>query len=157
MNSFLEVVTKELMIVFIAAMPLMELRAAIPIGVSLGMDPMHATILSITGSILPVPFLLILIKPMANYVRRIRIFNHLIQRTVKKTLKKSDKIRKYKVIGLILFVAIPLPTTGVWSGCVAATLFNIPFKHAFPAIALGTTLAGMAMFLLSYVIVNLWG
>lgn len=156
MDSLFEIVNRELLIVLIAAMPLMELRAAIPIGVSLGMDPIHATVLSIIGSILPVPFLLMLIKPIANYFKRIRIFRHIINKTVRRTLKKSDKIKKYKVIGLLLFVAVPLPTTGVWSGCLAAILFNIPFKYAFPAIAVGTSIAGVGMFILSFVLVNLW-
>lgn len=156
MEALFDIINREILVLLIAAMPVMELRAAIPIGVSLGMNPMHATILSIIGSIIPVPFVLILIKPIANYFKRIRLIKILINKTVRRTLRKSDKIRKYKVIGLILFVAVPLPTTGVYSGCLAAILFNIPFKYAFPAIAAGTTMAGLAMFILSYVVVNLW-
>ncbi|QUH24934.1 COG2426 family protein [Serpentinicella alkaliphila] len=156
METLFELINKELLIILIAAMPLMELRAAIPIGVSLGMNPIHATILSIIGSILPVPFLLMLIKPIANYFKKVRLFKFFINKAVRRTLRKSDRIKKYKVIGLMLFVAVPLPTTGVYSGCLAAILFNIPFKYAFPAIAIGTSIAGLGMFILSYVVVNLW-
>lgn len=143
------------MVLLLAAMPLMELRGAIPVGVSLGMHPLHATLLGIIGSLLPVPFLLLFLKPIFIHLRQTKLFKRLIDRMVKKTMKKSMRISKYSVWGLILFVALPLPTTGVWSGCLAATLFNIPFKNAFPAIVMGTTIAGTIMFLLSYVITSL--
>ena len=78
----------------------------------------------------------------------------MVDKIVKDTLRKTDTIKKYSVIGLIVFVAIPLPGTGVWSGSLAAILFNIRIKHAFPAIALGNAIAGMIMFVLSHIVVN---
>ncbi len=153
MGKLLELITKELMVIFIAAMPLTELRGAIPIGISLGMHPLHATALGIIGSLIPVPFLLIFIKPVFMHLRQLGYFKKHLDHIVKRTLKKSSKIRKYSAIGLIIFVAVPLPTTGVWSGCLAAILLNIPFKYAFPAIALGTFLAGVIVFFISYVFV----
>ncbi|KAB3526654.1 COG2426 family protein [Alkaliphilus serpentinus] len=152
MDRLLDILTKEFMVIFIAAMPLMELRGAIPIGVSLGMHPLHATALGIIGSLLPAPFLLVFLKPVFIYLRQRSLLKKFVDSTIKRTIKKSGNIKKYRVIGLILFVAIPLPTTGIWTGCLAATLFNIPFKVALPAIALGTTIAGVIMFVLSYVV-----
>ncbi|AKL93761.1 small multi-drug export [Clostridium aceticum] len=153
MQKILEFVTHELMVLLIAAMPLVELRGAIPIGVSLGMHPVHATILGIVGSLIPVPFLLTFVGPVFDYLRSTRTFHKVIDKTVKKTLKRSKNVKKYSVIGLMLFVAVPLPTTGIWSGCLAAILFNIPFRYAFPAIAMGATIAGTIMFILSYVVI----
>ncbi|SES84026.1 Uncharacterized membrane protein [Natronincola peptidivorans] len=152
MAKIMEIITQEFMVLLIAAMPLVELRGAIPIGVSLGMHPLHATLLGIIGSLIPVPFLLILIEPVFSYLKRTKLFYKFTERTIRRTLKNSEKIRKYSIVGLILFVAIPLPTTGIWSGCLAAILFNIPFRYAFPAIAVGATIAGVIMFLLSYVV-----
>ncbi|WP_242975121.1 COG2426 family protein [Anaerovirgula multivorans] len=150
MNKMMEVITHELMVLLIAAMPLVEVRGAIPIGVSLGMHPIHATLLGILGSLIPVPFLLIFIKPIFTYLKDRKFFHYLVDKTIKRTLKKSEKIRKYSIVGLIMFVAVPLPTTGIWSGCLAAILFNIPFRYAFPAIATGAAIAGTIMFILTY-------
>ncbi|MBM7615361.1 COG2426 family protein [Alkaliphilus hydrothermalis] len=155
MEHILELLTREMMVIIIAAMPLMELRGAIPIGVSLGMHPLHATILGILGSITPVPILLIYLKPIFQYLRGTKLFRKLVDRTVQRTLNKSSKVKKYSALGLMIFVALPLPTTGVWSGCLAAILFNIPFKQAFPAIVIGTTLAGCIMFVLSFLAISI--
>ena len=155
MEKILEIITKEIMVLLIAAMPLMELKGAIPIGVSMGLSPIHATILGILGSLIPVPFLLFFLKPIFIRLRRTKFFRSFVDKLVKSTLKKSKKIKKYSIIGLIIFVAIPLPGTGVWTGSLAAILFNMRFRHAFPAIALGNTIAGAIMFILSYIMVNI--
>lgn len=155
MGKIFEVITRELMVLLVAAMPLAELRGAIPLGVSLGMHPLHATLLGVLGSLIPVPFLLFFLKPVVLFFRDLKPCKNLVNRILRRTIKKSDKIKRYSALGLVLFVAIPLPTTGVWSGCLAATIFNIPIKIAFPAIALGTVVAGSIMFTLSYVITSI--
>lgn len=155
MGKFLEAIIRELILLFIAALPLVELRGAIPIGVSMGMNPIHATILGILGSLIPVPFLLFFLEPVFIYLRNTKLFRGFIDKTVKRTLKKGRNIKKYSIIGLIIFVAIPLPGTGVWTGSLAAILFNIPTKHALPAIALGNFIAGIIIFILSYIVVNI--
>jgi len=155
MGKLLEIITKEIMVILIAAMPLMELKGAIPIGVSMGLSPIHATILGILGSLVPVPFLLIFLKPIFISLRRTKFFREIIDSIVQKTLKKSKNMKKYSIIGLIIFVAIPLPGTGVWTGSLAAILFNVRFKYAFPAIAVGNIIAGGIMFILSYIVVNI--
>lgn len=155
MGELLKVITDELIVLLIAAMPLMELRGAIPIGVSMGMNPIHATILGILGSMIPVPFLLFFLEPIFMYLKSTRLFKDFADRTVKKTMKKGRNIEKYSIAGLVIFVAIPLPGTGVWTGSLAAILFNIPIKYALPAIALGNFIAGVIVFTLSYIVVNI--
>ncbi|MFW5649322.1 MAG: COG2426 family protein [Candidatus Alkaliphilus sp. MAG34] len=154
MGKLIGIIIDELMVLFIAALPLVELRGAIPIGVSMGMNPVHATVLGILGSLIPVPFLLFFLEPIFMYLKSTKSFKGFADKTVKRTMKKGKNIGKYRTIGLIIFVAIPLPGTGVWSGSLASVLFNIPKKHAFPAIALGNAIAGIIIFVLSYIVVN---
>jgi len=155
MGKIFDIITKEFMVVFIATLPLIELRGAIPIGVSLGMHPIHAMILGVLGNLVPIPFLLYFMEPVFNYLKSIGILQKILDKIVLRTLKKSDNIRKYSIWGLVLFVALPLPTTGIWSGCLAATLFNIPAKDAFFAMTLGAIIAGSIMLTISYGII-LW-
>lgn len=147
----------ELLVLLVAAMPLSELRGAIPLGISLGFSPLHSTIISIIGNIIPVPFLLKLLEPIMNYFEETVLFSKTISWIKRRTLKRSrSKIRKYSVLGLFLLVAIPLPTTGVWTGCIAATLFKIDFKKAFMAIVSGVIVAGIIVFILSHNVVTLF-
>lgn len=155
MGKLFEFITKELTVLLIAAMPLMELRVAIPIGVSIGLSPIHATILGVIGSIIPAPFLLLLIEPIFFKLRQIEYFKRIIDKLVKRTLNKSKNINKYRILGLIIYVGIPLPGTGVWTGSLAAILLRIPFKQALPSIALGSLIAGIIMFTLSFIVVNI--
>lgn len=154
MFELLTLLKKELIVVFIGALPLLELRGAVPIGVGLGFTPLHSTILSIIGNIIPIPFLLLLLRPIMDYLGKTKIFGNFIDWIRKRTLRKSEKVVKYSVLGLFLLVAIPLPTTGAYTGCVAATLLNIRFKYAFPTIVLGVIAAGIIMFTLMSV--GLW-
>ncbi len=155
MGMLLKIIADELTVLFIATLPLVELKGAIPIGVSMGMNPIHATILGILGSLIPVPFLLLFLEPIFMYLKSTELFKGFADRMVKNTIRKGKNIEKYRAIGLIIFVAIPLPGTGVWSGSLAATLFNIQPKYAFPAIALGNSIAGIIIFILSYIVVNI--
>lgn len=146
-NNFL---SKELAVLVTAALPVVELRGAIPLAMALGMSASKAFILGVIGNIIPIIPLLLLLKPITEFLTKhfsfwAKFFNWLHQRT----LSKSDKVKHYGALGLILFTAIPLPTTGAWTACVAAILFQIPLKFAFPAISLGVLLAGVLMTLIS--------
>lgn len=154
-NKILEFASKEIMVILMAAMPVTELKGAIPFGVSLGISPIHAAILGLMGSLIPVPFLLILLKPVFIKLRKNPYFRKIINWITKRTLSKSKQIYKYKSLGLLLFVAIPLPTTGVWTGSIAAALLNIPFRHAFISIFIGNCFAAFIVMTLSHVAVNL--
>ncbi len=153
MEKILEVITNELMVLMIATMPLVELRGAIPIGVSLGLHPLHATLIAILGSLIPMPFLYLFLEPVLKHLSKIKLLDRLVDRISQRTLENSKKVRRFKrysIIGLVVFVAIPIPSTGVWSGCLVALLLNIPFRYALPAISLGTIIAGTIIFVLTY-------
>ena len=156
LKELLEFLSIEFTVMLTAALPVIELRGAIPVGISLGLSPIHATILSFIGSMIPVPILLFSIRPVFNYLKKTKVFRNMINRMTTRSLRKSDKIQKYGFWGLILFVAIPLPGTGVWSGTLAAALLNMRFKRAFPAILIGNIIAAIAVMTLSNGVVKVF-
>lgn len=155
MNTILDFLTREIMVLMVAAMPVMELRVAIPMGVSLGMSPLHAMFLGIIGSMIPVPFLLFFLKPLFKKLRTIPIFRRFVEWITHRTMKKSGQIQKYSLWGLLLFVALPIPTTGVWSGSIAASLLDMRLKHAFAVIFAGNCIAAVIMMSLSHMAISL--
>ncbi len=150
------IMTNELKVMFTAALPIIEIKGAIPLGLSLGMNPWHALLISLLGSIIPVPFILFGIRPVLNALKRSSFFQRITDHIEMKTINKSHRIQKYGVWGLFLFVAIPLPGTGVWTGSLAAVLLDIRFKWAFPAILFGNLMAGIIIFSLSNGIIALF-
>lgn len=149
MQNIFDMLSKEIMVLLTAALPIIELRGAIPFGVSLGLSPWHSFLISFLGSMIPVPILLFTVRPIFNYLKKTKTFKKMINRLTNKTLNKSGRIQKYGFWGLILFVGIPLPGTGVWSGVLAASLLDMRFKLVFPAIFIGNLIAGIIMMLLS--------
>lgn len=149
-NNLLEILSIEFAVMLTAAMPVIELRGAIPVGISLGLSPMHATIISFIGSMIPVPFILFTIRPIFNYLRKTKAFKKLVNHLTDKSLNNNEhRIQKYGAWALIVIVAIPLPGTGVWSGSLAAALLNIRFKWAFPAIFAGNMIAAVIIVTIS--------
>ncbi|WP_425448005.1 COG2426 family protein [Dethiothermospora halolimnae] len=150
MGGIITIFKEELFILLLSAAPISELRGAIPAAITvLGFSPLYSLILGVIGNTIPVPFLLKLLKPLFDFFGETGAFGGIITWIKKRTLKRSDKVKKYSIVGLYLLVAIPLPTTGAWTGCLAATLFNIKFKHAFPAILLGILTSGIIMVLVT--------
>lgn len=148
---FKEHFTRELAVLLTAAFPFIELRGAIPLAATWDMQPLRAFFLAVLGNSLPVIPLLLLLDPLTEFLsRHFTIFNRFFTWLHRRTLAKSDKVEKYGAIGLILFTAIPLPTTGAWTACVAAVLFRIPIRYAFPAILAGVVIAGCLLTVLSY-------
>ncbi|WP_250160260.1 COG2426 family protein [Caloranaerobacter azorensis] len=145
----LKVLKDELIVILVAAGPVLELRAAIPLGIAMGFTPVQSTILSIIGNLIPVPILLKILKPLFDYLGRTKMFGKIAEWIKQRTLKKSEKVEKYRALGLFLLVAIPVPSTGAWTGCLAAALFDIEFKYSFPAITAGVVVAGLIVFILS--------
>ncbi len=113
LNQLLNFLSIELRVMLTAALPIIELRGAIPVGMSLGMSPAHATIISFIGNMIPVPFILFTIRPIFNYLKKTKLFKKLVHKLTDKSLNKSGNIQKYGAWGLLVFVAIPLPGTGV--------------------------------------------
>ena len=153
-QQLLETLSLELTIILTASLPIIELRGAIPIGISLGLSPVHATILSFIGSMLPVPFILFSVRPIFKYLKETKLFNKLISSITDKSLNKSARIQRYGIWGLFLFVALPLPGTGIWTGSLAASLLDIRFKWAFPTIFIGNLIAGFIIMSLSHGVSN---
>ncbi len=148
-QELLDFLSIELTVMLTAALPIIELRGAIPVGISLGLSPLHSAIISFIGSMIPVPFILFSIRPIFNYLKKTKTFNKLIHKITDRSMDGSGKIQKYGVWGLLLFVAIPLPGTGVWSGSLAAALLDMRFKWAFPAIFVGNMIAAILIIGLS--------
>lgn len=153
-KTILNFISIELTVVLTATLPIIELKGAIPVGISLGLSPLHAFILSFFGSMLPVPFILFLIRPVFTYLKKTRLFKYVNSLEIK-SLKKSDMIQKYRYLGLFIFVAIPLPGTGVWTGSLIASLLDMRFKWVFPAILIGNLIAGILIMGLSHGVYNI--
>jgi len=131
-------------ILILAAMPVSELRGAIPVAIcKYGYGPLAAYAVSVIGNMLPVIPLLFLLEPVSRRLRHIWLLDRFFTWLFERTRKKSALIEKFEALGLILFVAIPLPMTGAWTGCIAASLFKIRFRYAFPAVLLGVLIAGI--------------
>ena len=150
-------ISTEFKVLFTAVLPIIEVRGAIPVGIALGMSPLHATIIAFLGSIIPIPFIMLTIRPIFKYLRTTRTFKKMVNKITKKSIEKSENIQKYGYIGLFIFVAIPLPGTGVWSGSLIASLLDMRLKYAFPAIVLGNMVAAIAIMILSFGVMSVFG
>ncbi len=149
-DLFNQYFSKELAVLLTAAFPIVELRAAIPLAMALGMSAGKAFVLGIVGNLIPIAPLLLLLQPVSEFLtRHFKIFARFFDWLHRRTLRRSDKVERYGSLGLVIFTAVPLPTTGAWTACVAAILFQIPFRKAFPAITLGVLIAGLVMTLIS--------
>ncbi len=154
-------VGKEAIVFIISMIPILELRGALLVaGPILGVPVSTAIPLCIIGNIIPVPFILLLITPVFNWMKGTKKLKPLVDKLEAKAMSKSDKIEKYEFWGLVLFVGIPLPGTGAWTGSLIAALLGVKFKKAFPAVILGICIATVIMWFISYVLlggVNLMG
>ena len=137
--------TKEALVFLISMVPIVELRGAIPVGVALNVDSTLLYFLTVIGNCLPVPFIILLARPVINWLLKTRFLKGLGNWLENKVRKHSDKVLKYEVFGLLLFVAIPLPGTGAWTGALIAALLDIRLKKSFPSILAGVAIAGIIM------------
>ena len=148
-------VGKELIVFLISMIPILELRGALLVaGPLLGVPVTTAIPLSIIGNIIPVPFILLLITPVFRWMKGTRLFKPMVDKLESKAMSKSDKIEKYEFWGLVLFVGIPLPGTGAWTGSLIAALLVIKFKKSFPAVIIGIFMAIVIMWFISYVLLG---
>ena len=141
--NWLKCLPKDYIVMIVAALPVSELRGAIPLGLSLGMSIPKAFWLSVLGNSIIVAPALVLFKPVTHVLRRFKIWSRFFDWIFERTRRNSDAIQKYEALGLALFVAVPLPITGAWSGVIAASLFKIRFRYAFIAIISGIICAGI--------------
>ena len=127
-----------IMTFLISMVPVIELRGAIPIATAAGMNFWAAILVAIVGNLVPVPFIIIFIKKIFAWLRRISPkLDHLVMKLENRAEKKGKTVEKYAFWGLFILVAIPLPGTGAWTGALVAAILDMPLKKAFPAIVLG--------------------
>ncbi len=142
----------ELITVIIAALPVSELRGAIPLALLTLKEPfLKVFFLSILGNLLPVIPLLLFLEPVSEKLRHFRLWQSFFDRLFERTKRKASLVEKYEALGLALFVAIPLPVTGAWTGCIAASLFKIKFRYAFLAICVGVVCAAVIVSVITLV------
>ena len=135
--------SKELVVIIISALPVVELRGALPVAINLFHLPWYyAFLLACIGNLLPVPFLLLFFDALSKVLSRVKLFEKLFNKLFKYAGQRGKVIERYERIGLALFVAIPLPITGAWTGSIAAVLFQLKFKYAFLSILLGVLISG---------------
>ncbi|MBU0547144.1 MAG: small multi-drug export protein [Candidatus Omnitrophica bacterium] len=143
--SYLKELPKDYIVMIVAALPVSELRGAIPLALSFGMSLSKAFWLSVLGNCIIVAPALFLFKPITDVLRKFKIWSRFFDWVFERTRKNSDVIQRYEALGLAIFVAIPLPITGAWSGVIAASLFKIRFRYAFMAIVAGIIFAGFVV------------
>lgn len=137
----------------VAMLPVIELRGAIPFGVALGLNPWLAFMASVVGNLIPLPFIVVYIRRIFQWMRRhMPRLNALVDKMERKAHLKGRKVTKYKYLGLMIFVAIPLPGTGGWTGALAASFLDMPLRKALPAITAGVLIAGFLVTFLTYVV-----
>ncbi|MBM3250207.1 MAG: small multi-drug export protein [Candidatus Omnitrophica bacterium] len=141
--NWLNGLPKEIIVVIVGALPVSELRGAIPLGLYYGIPFWKVFWLAVLGNSLIIAPALILFEPVSKALRRFRPWSKFFDWLFERTKRNSDAVQKYEALGLAIFVAIPLPITGAWSGIVAATLFRIRFRYAFLAISAGVIVAGL--------------
>lgn len=140
----------ELIVFIISMLPVVELRGGMIAAKLLDVEFIKAFIICYTGNILPIPFILLFIRRIFAFLKRFTATKKLVEKLETSSLRKSDKIRKSRVWGLLAFVAIPLPGTGGWTGSLIAALLDMRIKISFPVIALGVLIANLIMSVFSY-------
>ena len=141
---------KELIVFIISLMPILELRGGLIASALLGLNGIKSFIICFIGNIIPIPFILWLITPIFTWLKKTKLFRGMVTKLENKAMRKKDQIERLQYIGLLLFVGIPLPGTGAWTGCLIAAMLNMDKKKAFVYAVLGVIMAGIIMMALSY-------
>lgn len=136
--------------------PVLELRGAIPFGLAMGLPVGLVYILSVVGNMIPVPAIILFIRSIFRFLRKHPWWEDKISRLEQRAHLKGQVVRKYRIPGLIILVAVPLPGTGAWTGALVAALLDIRFQTALPSILLGVMIAGGIMTAASCGIISLW-
>ena len=141
----------------VSMLPIIELRGGLPFGVALGLPYHLAFPAAVIGNLIPAPFIIVYIRRIFMMMRRyMPRLNNVVDKLERKAHLKGEQMLKYETIGLWLFVAIPLPGTGAWTGSLAAAFLGMRLKKALPAVVLGVLTAGTIMLTLTHVGINLF-
>ena len=143
-------ISEKAVVFLISMMPLLELRGGLLASSLLKVSAVQAIPICIIGNILPIPFILLFIKKIFQWMKKIKCFRGLIEKLENRAMGRSEKIQQYEFWGLVLFVGIPLPGTGAWTGSLIAALLEIDFKKAVLAELLGIIIATVIVSLVSY-------
>lgn len=137
----------EMTVALMGMVPFIEVKGAIPMGLAMGLKPLESLFFSLLGNVCLIPVLLLVLRPAFHFLRQLRYMGPVIEKIERNTLKKSKKYERFSLFGLFFLVALPVPGTGVYTGCLAASLLDIRFKHALPIVAAGAVVAGLLIFL----------
>ena len=159
MSNFIESITNafaswnpDIVIFIISVLPILELRGGLIAATLMGVPYVKALIICVIGNIIPIPFILLFIRKIFDWLKKYPKAGSWVRKLENKTLKKRDQIDKWGFWGLLLFVGIPLPGTGGWTGALLASLLGIPVKKSSVAIGLGIVLAAIIMSVITYLI-----
>ncbi len=145
-------INHDIALFIISMIPVIELRGGIIAAALMGVPVARALMICIFGNIVPIPFILLFINKIFELMKKYNIAKGLVERLENRAMGKSEKIQKYEFLGLVLFVGIPLPGTGAWTGALIASLLRIKLKKSVPAIFCGILLASFIMVTVSYII-----
>lgn len=156
--SWFNTLPSEVVIFLMAMLPILELRGAIPWAFKFAPHVPLATtyLLAVIGNFAPIIPILIFLGPVSGYLRRVPIFDKFFTWLFARTRRRSKLVERYEAIGLTMFVAIPLPVTGAWTGALAAFIFGIRLRYAVPCILLGILIAGVVVTLASQGVIGIW-
>lgn len=141
----------------VSMVPVVELRGGIPFGVAAGLPVWLAWLAAVIGNMIPVPFIIVYIRRIFQWMRRrLPRFNGVVDKLEQKAHLKGATVTKYKYLGLAIFVAIPLPGTGAWTGALVAAFLDMPLRKAMPSIIVGVLVAGIAISILTFGVASLF-
>ena len=143
-------VPKELIIFLVSMLPVLELRGGMIAAKLLGVPLLKAFVICYIGNILPIPFILLFIRKIFQFLKRFSGTRKIVEKLEVRSMRQSEKVKRWRNWGLLLFVAVPLPGTGGWTGALIAALLDIRIKTSLPIIALGVLIANLIMAAFSY-------
>ena len=141
---------KQILVFIISLLPILELRGGLLAAALIGLDPIQSYIISIIGNLLPIPFILMLTNKILDWMRNSKHFKGIANWLDKKVEKHKGQIEKYGYLGIVLFVGIPLPGTGAWTGSLIAAALEMDRKKTFIAVCAGVIMASIIMMILSF-------
>ena len=147
---------KILATLLMSMVPIVELRGGLPFGAALGLPPAAVMGAAIIGNMIPVPFIILFIKKIFQWMRRFEPLAKLVSHFESKAESKSDRVTRYKKFGLCIFVAVPLPGTGAWMGALIAALLDMRLRDSFPVITLGVCIASLVVTGITYGFISLF-
>lgn len=149
-DFFKDTIPSELIVFVISLFPILELRGGMIAAKLLDVEFVKAFFICYVGNILPLPFILLFIRKIFQFLKRFEKIGKMIEKLEIRSMRKSESVKKYRLWGLFAFVAIPLPGTGGWTGSLIAALLDMRISHSFPVIAVGVLVANIIMSIFSY-------